>query len=244
MSKVLIVTGSGRGIGAATAIAAARQGYAVGVNYQSNSARADDVVRTIRDNGGSAVALRADIGDEAAVTAMFETVDRELGRIDALVNNAGILTPVGRVESVDADTLAHLVQTNIVGTILCCREAIRRMSTSHGGAGGVIVNVGSVMARLGGAGTMVPYSATKAAVESLTFGLSQEVAGEGIRVTGVSPGLVETEMVPASRIEQVAPTLPMKRLGQVDEVAEAVVWLLSDKASYVAGTMLGITGGR
>jgi NAD(P)-dependent dehydrogenase (short-subunit alcohol dehydrogenase family) len=244
VSQVLIVTGSGRGIGAATAIAAARQGYAVGVNYQSNSARADEVVRTIRDNGGSAVALQADIGDEAAVTAMFETVDREFGRIDALVNNAGILTPVGRVESVDADALAHLVQTNIVGTILCCREAIRRMSTSHGGAGGVIVNVGSVMARLGGGGTLVPYSATKAAVETLTFGLSQEVAGEGIRVTGVSPGLVETEMVPASRIEQVAPTLPMKRLGQVDEVAEAVVWLLSDKASYVAGTMLGVTGGR
>ena len=244
MSKVLLVTGGGRGIGAATALAAARHGWDVAVNYRSNSERAETVVDEIENIGGKAIAFQADIADEGAVAAMFAAIDREFGRVTGLVNSAGIIGPHGRIEAVGAAGLADLFAINITGTLICCREAIRRMSRKHGGPGGAIVNLSSAASRLGAAGESVPYAASKGAVDSLTFGLAQEVAGEGIRVNAVSPGVIDTEIQPPGRVERIGPNLPMKRAGKAEEVAAAILYLLSEEASYVSGAVLNVSGGR
>lgn len=244
MRKVLLVTGGGRGIGAATALAAAHHGWDVAVNYQSNHVRADAVVDEIENMGGKAIAYAADIADARATAEMFAAIDRDFGRLTGLVNSAGILGPRGRIEQVEAAALAQLFAINITGMLVCCREAIRRMSRSHGGSGGAIVNLSSAASRLGGAGESVPYAASKGAVDSLTFGLAQEVAAEGIRVNAVSPGVIDTEIQPPGRVERIGPNLPMKRAGKAQEVATAILYLLSDEASYVSGTVLDVSGGR
>ncbi|MDE2228899.1 MAG: SDR family oxidoreductase [Alphaproteobacteria bacterium] len=243
-SQVLIVTGGSRGIGAAVAAGAARHGYAVAVNYKGNRARADAVVAGIVKAGGKAVAIAADVAHESDVERLFAETDQALGRVTALVNNAGILGPLGRLDAAAAAPLEELFAINVIGTMLCTREAVKRMSTKHGGGGGAIVNVSSVLARLGGAGETVPYAATKAAIDTFTFGLAQEVATEGIRVNAVSPGIVDTELHPAGRLARLLPGAPMKRPGRPDEVANAILWLLSSEASYVSGAILGISGGR
>jgi NAD(P)-dependent dehydrogenase (short-subunit alcohol dehydrogenase family) len=185
-----------------------------------------------------------ELADEASITRFFATIDRELGPIGGLVNSGGIIGPHGRIDTVSAAGLDSLWTINITGTLVCCREAIKRMSTKHGGKGGAIVNLGSAASRLGGAGETVPYAASKGAIDSLTFGLAQEVAAEGIRVNAVSPGVIDTEIQPPGRVERVGPMLPMKRVGQPEEVAEAILWLLSDAASYVSGAVLNVSGGR
>ena len=244
MSRVLIVTGGGRGIGAATCLEAAVRGYRVCVNYLANRARADGVVHEIRDGGGTAIAIQADVASEDDVVRLFETVDGELGPLTGLVNAAGTNEPQTRVEDVEGDALARCLAVNVIGSMLSAREAIRRLSTTHGGKGGAIVNVSSAAARLGGGGRVVPYATSKGAIDTFTFGLAQEVAAEGVRVNAVSPGVIDTEMQPPGRIEQMAPTLPMRRAGDASEVAQAILWLLSDEASYVSGTVLDVSGGR
>ncbi|HUZ73817.1 MAG TPA: SDR family oxidoreductase [Stellaceae bacterium] len=244
MSQVLVITGGGRGIGAKVAVAAARHGYRLAIGYRSNRARAEAVAADVAKAGGEAIAVAADIADEAAVVRFFATVDRELGRLSGLVNSAGIIGPSGRIEAVAAAGLAELMAVNVTGTLLCCREAIRRMSTAHGGSGGAIVNLSSAGSRLGGAGSTIPYAASKGAIDSLTFGLAQEVAAEGIRVNAVSPGVIDTEIQPPGRVEQIGPLLPMKRVGRPEEVAEAILFLLSDAASYVSGAVLNVSGAR
>jgi NAD(P)-dependent dehydrogenase (short-subunit alcohol dehydrogenase family) len=244
MRKVLLVTGGGRGIGAATSLAAARHGWDVAVNFQTNRPRAEAVVDEIENAGGKAIAYQADIADERAVVAMFAAIDRDFGCLTGLVNSAGILGPRGRIDQVDRAGLANLFAINITGTLVCCREAIRRMSKNHGGTGGTIVNLSSAASRIGGAGESVPYAASKGAIDSLTFGLAQEVAGEGIRVNAVSPGVIDTEIQPSGRVERFGPSLPMKRAGKAEEVASAILYLLSDEAAYVSGTVLGVSGGR
>ena len=241
--KVIIITGASRGIGASTAVLAGQRGYRVCVNYHSNRARADEVVASIRNKGGTAIAVQADVGDEPAVMRMFATVDRELGGVDALVNNAGVNDIAqGRVDECDADAIRRIYNTNVVSMFLCSREAIRRMSTRHGGKGGAIVNLSSTLAHVAAAGRFLPYSATKGAVESFTFGLAQEVAGEGIRVNACRPGPTDTDMIPPGRVA--TGNLPMGRISSAGEVANAVLWLLSDEASYVSGSNLGVTGAR
>lgn len=244
MTKILMVTGGSRGIGAAVSLAAAKRGYAVCVNYVEKSERADRIVQQIRDAGGRAIAAKGDVADERAVVAMFEQCDRELGRLTHLVNSAGIAGPGGRVNELSAEVLNRMFIVNITGSFLCAREAIRRMSTLHGGPGGAIVNVSSVAARLGGAGRNVHYAASKGAIDSFNWGLAQEVAAEGIRVNAVSPGVIDTEIQPAGRVQEMAPQLPMKRAGEADEVAAAILWLLSDEASYVTGGNLAVSGAR
>ncbi len=244
MSKVLLITGGGRGIGAATAIEAAKRGWDVAINYRGNKARADSVVASIKQNGGKAIAYQGDMANEAAIIALFEAVDRDFGGLNALVTSAGIIGPHGRVEAASAVGLAELFAINITGTVLCCREAIKRLSTKHGGKGGAIVTLSSAASRLGGAGENVPYATSKGAIDSLTFGLAQELAGEGIRVNSVSPGVIDTEIQPAGRVERVGPNLPMKRAGTAEEVASAILYLLSDEASYVSGTVVNVSGGR
>ena len=244
MRKILLVSGGSRGLGAATALAAARHGWEVAVNYRANRPRAEAVVEQIEDLGGKAIAYDADIADERAVIAMFAAIDRDFGAVTGLVNSAGILGPRGRIEEVEAQPLAELFAINITGTLLCCREAIKRMARKNGGSGGTIVNLSSAAARLGAPGEGVPYAASKGAIDSLTFGLAQEVAGEGIRVNAVSPGVIDTEIQPPGRVERVGPNLPMKRVGKAEEVAAAILFLLSDEASYVSGTVLDVSGGR
>jgi len=242
--QALVITGGSRGIGARVAFGAARRGCRMALAYQKNRARADAVVAEAARLGGQAVALPMELADEASIVRFFAEIDRTLGPCDGLVNSGGILGPSGRIEAVPAAGLAEIMAVNVTGTFLCCREAIRRMSTKHGGKGGAIVNLGSAASRLGAPGENVPYAASKGAVDSLTFGLAQEVAAEGIRVNAVSPGVIDTEIQPPGRVERVGPLLPMKRVGRPEEVAEAILWLLSDASSYVSGAVLNVSGGR
>lgn len=247
-APVILVTGGGRGIGAATALLAAEQGYAVGVNFRRDEAAAQAVVQKIVDQGGQAIALQADVAREADVVAMFRRLDDAWGPLTALVNNAGILEAQSRVDTLEPARIARILATNVMGTLLCCREAVLRMSTRHGGSGGAIVNVSSVASRTGSPGEYVDYAASKGAVDTLTVGLSHEVAQEGIRVNAVRPGFIYTDMhadggEPA-RVDRVKAFVPMRRGGQPHEVAEAILWLLSGKASYTTGTFIDIAGGR
>lgn len=244
MSGILMVTGGGRGIGAETAVKAAKAGWDVCVNYQGNAARAESVVAGVVEAGQRGIAVQADISVEADVVRLFETCDAELGKLTGLVNSAGVLEPLSRIDEIDGEDLTRHMMINVVGSILCAREAVRRMSTAHGGAGGVIVNLSSRASTLGGAGAHVHYAASKGAIDSFTFGLAQEVGAEGVRVCAVSPGTIDTEIQPEGRVDTIGPTIPMKRVGQPDEVASAIVWLLSDDAGYVSGTVLGVSGGR
>lgn len=248
MSKVVLVTGGSRGIGAATALLAAQQGYAVAVNYTANSLAADEVVRQIRARGGQAVAVQADVADEAQVLGMFAKIDAKLGRLSALVNNAGVVDVTARVEDMNVARWKRMFDINVIGTMLCAREAVRRMSHRHGGDGGAIVNVSSAAARLGSPGQYVDYASAKGAVDAFTIGLAKEVAAEGIRVNAVRPGLIETDIHASGglpdRVRDLAHQVPMQRGGSAEEVAQAIVWLLSDAASYTTMSLLDVSGGR
>lgn len=244
----VLVTGGGRGIGAATARLAAERGYTVCVNYRSNRAAADAVVADIQARGGTAIAVGADVSRETDVLRLFQTIDERLGPLRALVNNAGVLEAQTRVDSIDAARLGRVFATNVTGAFLCAREAVKRLSTARGGAGGAIVNVSSRAAQLGAPGEYVDYAASKAALDTLTVGLALEVAAEGIRVNGVRAGIIDTEIHASGgeprRVDRLGPQLPMKRAGQAIEVARAILWLLSDEASYSTGTFIDVAGGR
>lgn len=248
MNKVVLITGASRGIGAATARLAASRGYAVGVNYVRNKEAAESVVQEIVATGGEAIAVAGDVSVEADVTRMFERIDQRCGHLDALVNNAGMLETRARVAQVDAARLTRVFATNVTGSFLCCREAVRRMSTKHSGRGGAIVNLSSAAARLGSAGEYVDYAAAKAAVDTFTVGLAREVGDEGIRVNAVRTGLINTDIHASGgepgRVERLATTIPMQRGGEPGEVAATIVWRLSSQASYVTGAIVDVTGGR
>jgi len=248
MKPVLLVTGASRGIGAATALLAARQGWAVAVNYTQNAKAADAVVQQIQAQGGQAVSIQADVGDEAQVKHLFAQVDAQLGRLSGFVNNAGVLDVAARVDELQWARLERMMRINVIGAIFCAREAVLRMSTKHGGQGGAIVNLSSVAARMGAPGQYVDYAASKGAIDTFNLGLSKEVAAEGIRVNAVRPGIIDTDIHASGgipdRAQQMAPMVPMLRPGSADEVAQAIVWLLSDAASYVTGANVDVTGGR
>ncbi|MCA0326394.1 MAG: SDR family oxidoreductase [Proteobacteria bacterium] len=246
--KVLLVTGGSRGIGAATARLAARHGWTVAVNYSAQSLAADEVVRAIRAGGGTAISVRADVADEAQVLRMFEHVDAKLGRLTGLVNNAGV---VDRAQPLAEHSLARwrrMFDINVIGTLLCAREAVRRMSTAQGGAGGSIVNLSSAAARLGAPNEYVDYAAAKAAIDALTIGLAKEVGGQGIRVNAVRPGLIDTDIHASGgrpdRVRELQAGVPIGRGGTADEVAEAIVWLLSEQASYTTMSLMDVSGAR
>jgi NAD(P)-dependent dehydrogenase (short-subunit alcohol dehydrogenase family) len=248
MSGVALITGSGRGIGAATARLAAQRGYAVCVNYLKNEERAAEVVADIRAAGGKAIMVRADTANGQEVNELFQRVDAELGPITALVNNAGITGKAGRLDSYDADAMRRIFDVNVVGAMLCSQQAVRRMSTKNGGAGGVIVNLSSLAAQLGGGNQWIPYAAAKGAINSFTVGLAKEVATEGIRVNAVAPGLIQTEIHAEAgvgdRLQKVLPQVPMGRIGTAEECAEAILWLMSGEAAYMIGGVLTLSGGR
>ena len=245
---VVVITGSGRGIGAAAARLAARRGHAVLINYAEREDRAREVAEEIRAGGGRVALARADVSREEEVEAMFATADRELGPVTGLVNNAGITGPATRTEDYDAATIRRILDVNVTGTFLCTQAAVRRMSTRQGGAGGAIVNLSSVAATIGGGGQWTAYAAAKGAVNSLTVGLSKELAPEGIRVNAILPGLIDTEIHAAAgigdRLAKIAPTIPMGRVGTAEECAEAILWLLSGEAAYMTGALIPMTGGR
>lgn len=246
--SVLIVTGGGRGIGAATALLAAKRGYAVAVNYLKNSEAADRVVEKIEKAGAKAIAVAADVSVEKDVVAMFAETDRMLGRVTALVNNAGIVDLRSRVEDMSAERIQRMLAVNVTGSFLCAREAVKRMSTRNGGKGGAIVNVSSIAARLGGPGDYVDYAASKGAIDTFTIGLAKEVGGEGIRVNAVRPGVIRTEIHASSgdpgRVARLGEAAPLKRAGEPEEIARSIMWLLSDEASYITGAILDVSGGR
>lgn len=245
---VLLVTGGSRGIGAATARLAAAQGWAVAVNYTANSLAADEVVRSIRSAGGNAITVQADVADETQVLRMFEKVDAKLGRLTGLVNNAGVVDVTARLDEMTMARWRRMFDINVMGSLLCAREAVRRMATRHGGDGGAIVNVSSAAARLGAPGQYVDYAAAKGAIDAFTIGLAKEVAADGIRVNAVRPGLIETEIHASgglpNRVNDLKHQVPMQRGGTADEVAQAIVWLLSDAASYTTMSLLEVSGGR
>ena len=246
--KVLLVTGGSRGIGAATALLAAQQGWTVAVNYTANSLAADEVVRAIHASGGTAITVQADVAEEAQVLKMFEEVDTRLGRLTGLVNNAGVVDVTARVDQMSVARWKRMFDINVIGSMLCAREAVRRMSTRHGGAGGAIVNVSSAASRLGSPGQYVDYAAAKGAIDAFTIGLAKEIAAEGVRVNAVRPGLIETSIHASgglpNRVNELKHQVPMQRGGTADEVAQAIVWLLSDAASYTTMSLLDVSGGR
>lgn len=243
--RILVVTGGGRGIGAETARLAAERGYAVAVNYRENRAAAESLVKNL---AGNAIAVQGDVASEADVVRLFETVDRKLGRVSALVNNAGIVDRGMRVTDMTAARIARMFAINVTGSFLCAREAVKRMSTRLGGPGGAIVNVSSIASRMGGAGEYVDYAASKGAIDTFTIGLAKEVGPEGIRVNAVRPGVIRTEIHLASgdpaRVDRIGATSPLQRPGEAVEVARAILWLLSDEASYMTGALVDVTGGR
>jgi len=244
----VLVTGGSRGIGAAAALRCAEAGYAVAVNYTRDAAAAEQVVAHIVAAGGRALALQADVADEAQVTALYARIDRELPPLVGLVNNAGVVDLPARVEAMDAARLQRMFAINVFGSFYCAREAVKRMSTKHGGRGGAIVNLSSAAARLGAPGQYVDYAAAKGAIDTFTVGLAKEVATEGVRVNAVRPGIIETDIHASGgipdRAAQMAPLVPMQRAGSADEVAQAIVWLLSDASSYTTGAVIDVTGGR
>ena len=248
MQQVLLVTGGSRGIGAATAQLAAHKGWSVAVNYASNSLAADEVVRSIRAAGGTAIAVQAKVEDEAQVIAMFDKVTAKLGQITGLVNNAGVVDMTARLDEMSVARWKRMFDINVIGSLLCAREAVRRMSTRHGGSGGSIVNLSSAAARLGSPGQYLDYAASKGAIDSMTLGLAKEVAAEGIRVNAVRPGLIETELHASgglpNRVQELAHQVPIQRGGSALEVAQAIVWLLSEEASYTTMSFLDVSGGR
>ncbi len=248
MQQVLLVTGGSRGIGAATAQLAAQKGWAVAVNYATNSLAADEVVRSVRAAGGSAMAVQAQVEDEAQVIAMFDKVTAKWGQITGLVNNAGVVDMTARLDEMSVARWKRMFDINVIGSLLCAREAVRRMSTRHGGLGGSIVNLSSAAARLGSPGQYLDYAASKGAIDSMTLGLAKEVAAEGIRVNAVRPGLIETELHASgglpNRVQELAHQVPIQRGGSALEVAQAIVWLLSEEASYTTMSFLDVSGGR
>ena len=246
--RVVVITGGSRGIGRAAALAAAERGYRIVVGYATNKAAADEVVAQIERKNGKAIAVKCDVAHEKDILALFKAAD-EFGTLGALVNNAGIVGKSGvRVDEMSAERIQQMMAINVTGSILCAREAVKRMSTKHGGKGGVIVNLSSVAARLGAPNTYVDYAASKGAIDSFTTGLGYEVAGEGIRVAGIRPGLIDTEIHAAGgepdRAHRLAHMVPMKRVGHAEEIANAIVWLISDEASYVTAATLDVSGGR
>ena len=245
--RVVVITGASRGIGRAAAIAAAERGFRVVVGYASNQAAADEVVTQIERKNGKAIAVKCDVAHEKDILALFKAAD-EFGTLGALVNNAGIVGPSVRVEDMSAERIQRMMAVNVTGSILCAREAVKRMSTRRSGKGGVIVNISSVASRLGSANTYVDYAASKGAVDSFTVGLGHEVAAEGIRVAAIRPGLIDTEIHASGgepdRAHRLAPMVPMKRVGTAEEIANAIVWLISDEASYVTSAILDVSGGR
>ena len=246
--RTVLVTGGGRGIGAATSWLAAQRGWAVAVNYTHGTAAAQGMVARIRDAGGTALALQADVADEAQVLAMFETIDKEMPPLGALVNNAGVVDVQTRVDVITLPRLQRMFAINVFGTFICAREAVKRLSTVHGGSGGVIVNLSSAAARLGAPGQYVDYAAAKGAIDVFTMGLAKEVALEGIRVNAIRPGIIATEIHASGgtpdRAEQMAPMVPMQRAGSAEECAEAILWLMSEQSSYTTGSVIDVTGGR
>ncbi|MCF6783157.1 SDR family oxidoreductase [Stutzerimonas stutzeri] len=248
MQKVMLITGASRGIGAATARLAAAQGYALCLNYRHRGNAMQSLLDELHATGAKAIAVAADVADEAQVAQLFATLDAEFGRLDALVNNAGMLEQQMRLDEMDAARLTRVFAVNVTGSFLCAREAVKRMSTRYGGQGGVIVNVSSIAAKLGAPNEYIDYAAAKGAIDSMTLGLAKEVAAEGIRVNAVRPGVIDTEIHASGgepdRVERVAASVPMGRGGSAEEVAEAILWLASDKASYASGALLDISGGR
>ncbi len=248
MNKVLLVTGGSRGIGAATALLAAKNGWSVAVNYTANSLAADEVVRQIRASGGQAMSVQADVAEEAQVLRMFEHIDAKLGRLTGLVNNAGVVDVKARIDEMSVARWKRMFDINVIGSLICAREAVRRMSTLHGGEGGSIVNVSSAASRLGAPGQYVDYAAAKGAIDAFTLGLAKEVAAEGVRVNAVRPGLIDTEIHASgglpNRVKDLQHLVPAGRGGSAEEVAEGIVWLLSDAASYTTMSFLDISGGR